>query len=67
MISGEVLSSEQAGQIEMQAGMHISHSPASSVAVEIGLKRPGDSRDFSGGVSAASAAVLIASVLMLES
>lgn len=51
----------------MQAGMHLSHSPASSVAVEIGLKRPGDSRDFSGGVSAASAAVLIASVLMLES
>ncbi len=49
----------------MQAGMHLSHSPASSVAVEIGLKRLGDSRDFSGSVIAA--AVLIASVLRLES
>lgn len=58
MFSGEVLSSEQAGQIEMQAWLHLSRSPASSVAVEIGLKRPGDSRDFSTGVIAS--ALLIA-------
>ena len=65
MFSGEVLSSEQAGQIEMQAWLHLSRSPASSVAVEIGLKRSDDSLDFS--VDCIAVAELIAPVLRLQS
>jgi hypothetical protein len=54
------------GWTDRNAGLNAS-IPISCIicAVEIGLKRPGDLRDFSGGVIAA--AVLIASVLRLQS